>query len=74
MFKLITIEDVVRIPPEKFGKSIEEVALEQIKMKYENLVDDELGYVILVVNVELDEVGKILPETAQLIINLPLNC
>ncbi len=61
MFRLITVEDIIRIPPEKFGKAIREVALEQIKMKYESLVDDELGYVILVVDVDLDEVGKILP-------------
>ncbi|MEM4245884.1 MAG: DNA-directed RNA polymerase [Candidatus Bathyarchaeia archaeon] len=61
MFKLVTLEDVIRIPPEKFGKSIEEVAMEQIKMKYESFVDDELGYVILVVDVKIDPVGKILP-------------
>lgn len=61
MFKLLTVEDVVRIPPEKFGKPIGDVAREQIKLKYENIVDEELGYVILVVDVEVEDVGKILP-------------
>ena len=61
MFKLITLEDIIRIPPEKFGKAIKEVALEQIKLKYESLVDNELGYVIFVVGVKMDLVGKILP-------------
>jgi DNA-directed RNA polymerase subunit E' len=61
MFKIFTIEDVVRISPDKFDKPIEEVAKEQIKMRYENLVDEELGYVILVVDVKVDPVGKILP-------------
>jgi len=61
MFRMFTIEDTVRIPPEKFGKPLGEVAREQIKLKYENMVDEELGYVILVVNVEMDPVGKVLP-------------
>jgi len=61
MFKLFTVEDTVRIPPEKFGKPLDEVAREQIKLKYENMVDEELGYVILVVNVKIDRTGKVLP-------------
>jgi len=61
MFRLFMIEDTVRIPPEKFGKPLGEVAKEQIKIKYENMVDEELGYVILVVDVKIDPVGKVLP-------------
>lgn len=61
MFRLFTVEDTVRIPPEKFGKPLDEVAREQIKLKYENMVDEELGYVILVVNVKIDPIGKVLP-------------
>ena len=61
MFKTFTIEDVVRISPDKFNKPTHLVAKEQIKMKYENLVDEELGYVILVVKVKVDPRGKILP-------------
>jgi len=61
MFRLLTVEDIVRIPPEKFGKPIDKVAHEQIKMKYENIVDEELGYVILVVDVDVEPTGKILP-------------
>jgi len=48
MFRIVTVEDVVRIPPQKFGDPIDDVAKEQIKLKYENYVDEELGYVILV--------------------------
>ena len=61
MFRVFTIEDTVRIPPEKFGKPLDEVAREQIKVKYEIMVDEELGYVILVVDVRMDPVGKVLP-------------
>lgn len=61
MFKLFSVEDTVRIPPEKFGKPLDDVAIEQIKIRYENMVDEELGYVILVVDVKIDPVGKVLP-------------
>lgn len=61
MFRLFSVEDTVRIPPEKFGKPLDKVAIEQIKIKYENMVDEELGYVVLVVDVEIDQVGKVLP-------------
>ncbi len=61
MFRLLTIEDIVRIPPQSFGHPIDKAAREQVKLKYENIVDEELGYVILVVDVSVDAVGKILP-------------
>jgi len=61
VFRLLTVEDIVRIPPEKFGEPLDKVAHEQIKAKYENIVDEELGYVVLAVDVEVESVGKILP-------------
>lgn len=61
MFRLLTVEDTVRIPPKAFGQPIDKAARDQIKLKYENIVDEELGYVVLVVDVDVDAVGKILP-------------
>jgi DNA-directed RNA polymerase subunit E' len=61
MFKLITLEDTIRIPPEKFGQPIEAVGYEQLKMKYEGMVDEELGYVIAVTDIQVNPVGKIIP-------------
>jgi DNA-directed RNA polymerase subunit E' len=61
MFKLITLEDTIRIPPEKFGQPIETVGHEQLKMKYEGMVDEELGYVIAVTDIQVNPVGKIIP-------------
>src|SRR5437870_12603878 len=59
MFRMVTVEDVVRIPPQKFGEPIDQTARVQIKLKYENYVDERLGYVILVTNVEVDPTGAI---------------
>jgi len=61
MFKLITLQDTIRIPPETFGNPLEAVGREQVKTKYEGVVDEELGYVIAVTGVEVSPTGKIIP-------------
>jgi DNA-directed RNA polymerase subunit E' len=61
MFKLITLQDTIRIPPETFGNPLEKVGREQVKTKYEGIVDEELGYVIAVTRVEVSPIGKIIP-------------
>ena len=61
MFKLITLQDTIRIPPETFGKPLEKVGREQVKQKYEGIVDEELGYVIAVTGIEVSPIGKIIP-------------
>jgi DNA-directed RNA polymerase subunit E' len=61
MFKLITLQDTIRIPPETFGSPLEKVGRDQVKAKYEGIVDEELGYVIAVTSVEVSPIGKIIP-------------
>ncbi len=61
MFKLITREDTIRIPPDTFGNPLEAVGLQQVKAKYEGVVDEELGYVIAVTDVKVSPIGKIIP-------------
>ena len=61
MFNLVTLQDTIRIPPETFGNPLEKVGREQVKAKYEGIVDEELGYVIAVTRVEVSPVGKIIP-------------
>ena len=61
MFKLITLQDTIRIPPDTFGKPLEKVGREQVKAKYEGIVDEELGYVIAVTGIQVSPIGKIIP-------------
>jgi DNA-directed RNA polymerase subunit E' len=61
MFKLITLQDTIRIPPETFGAPLKQVGRDQVKTKYEGIVDEELGYVIAVTGVEVNPTGKIIP-------------
>jgi DNA-directed RNA polymerase subunit E' len=61
LFELKTLEDTIRIPPETFGNPLEAVGHQQVKAKYEGVVDEELGYVIAVTKVKVSPVGKIIP-------------
>ncbi|MBC7130643.1 DNA-directed RNA polymerase [Candidatus Bathyarchaeota archaeon] len=61
MFKLVEMEDTIRIPPESFGKPLDTAGYEQVKAKYEGIVDESLGYVIAVLNVKVSPMGKIIP-------------
>ncbi len=61
MFQLVELADVVRVPPDKFGTPLEDVALELLKLKYESTIRPDHGYLILVTKVEVDPVGKIIP-------------
>lgn len=61
MFKLLLLEDIVRIPPDKFGEPINKAGHDQLRMKYEGMVDDELGYVVAVTDINVNPKGKIIP-------------
>jgi DNA-directed RNA polymerase subunit E' len=60
MYKLLQMNDVVRIPPEKFGSPLEQVAAEVLRTSYEGVVMREFGAVLAVLNVQVSNVGKIL--------------
>jgi DNA-directed RNA polymerase subunit E' len=61
MFNLITLKDTIRISPSKFDKPLDNAAYEELRGKYEGLVDEDLGYVISVIKVEVNPVGRIVP-------------
>lgn len=55
------MSDVIRIPPSRLGTSLKDAALATLKEKYESMISQELGYVIMVVDADVDPVGKIIP-------------
>jgi DNA-directed RNA polymerase subunit E' len=61
VFKLVTLQDAIRIPPERFGEDLDSVGYEQLQMKYDGMVDEELGYVIAVTQIKVNPFGKIIP-------------
>jgi len=60
MFNLITLRDTIRINPANFGEPLHEAAYMELRSKYEGLVDEELGYIISVINLNVNPVGRII--------------
>jgi DNA-directed RNA polymerase subunit E' len=60
LFQLVSLSDVVRIPPEKLNGPLKEVAQEILKARYESTLTPEFGYTILVSDVVVEPVGKLI--------------
>ena len=61
MFELVTIEDIIRIPPSLFDREIEEAALEVLQQEYEGRTYPEIGKIISVVDIVDVGIGKLIP-------------
>lgn len=61
MYELVTIEDMVRIPPKLFSESLEKSAIEALKERYEGKIKPELGVIIAITNPRKISEGKIIP-------------
>jgi DNA-directed RNA polymerase subunit E' len=61
LFQISELEDVIRVPPARFGAKLDEVAREILKGKYESTINPELGYIVLITNIGVDPTGKIIP-------------
>ena len=61
MFQIIEAEDVVRVEPLDFSESLNKMAEKMLKIKYESTLSPEFGYIVLIINVKADKIGKILP-------------
>lgn len=59
MYKIVTVEDKVRVPPEKFGSSVKEAVMKALSDKLEGTLDPEIGSILSVVDVERIGEGKI---------------
>ncbi len=60
MFRLCRIKDVIRIPPDRFEESLEGVAIDELRKRYEGKVDNSLGLVIAITDVDVSDEGFIL--------------
>lgn len=71
MYKIVRIEDIVRVPPERFGEELEKVVLDILKKGYEykgrtiggyeGIIDKDLGVVLSIVEIEEIGDGRIIP-------------
>ncbi len=56
MYKIISIEDTVRIPPRRFSENLSDVITQELEMMMVGRIDKEVGLVLAVK--EIDEVGN----------------
>ena len=59
MFELVTIEDTVRVPPDRFEEPREEAILDILRSNYEGLIDNDLGVILSINDVEEVRTGKV---------------
>ncbi len=59
MYYVHTIKDTLSVPPELFGKNLEEVAGDILRRKYERTIDRDLGVMLAVFNIRDISDGRI---------------
>jgi len=61
LFSISTLLDVVRIPPSLFGTTLKKASMNILKEKYESMINADLGYIIMILDTKVDEMGKMIP-------------
>ncbi len=61
MYKIYTVSDTFKLPPEHFADNLEEVAASVLQRKYEGTIDKELGVAVAVFNIKDISDGVIFP-------------
>ncbi len=51
---------MVRIPPTLFGTALKKAAVNILKEKYESMINADLGYIIMILDAKVDEMGKMI--------------
>jgi len=61
MYKILTIEDKIRVPPKKFHLNIDDAVKDSLEERWEGVTDRRLGIVLSVTSIDKVGEGKILP-------------
>jgi len=61
VYRLYRVRDVVRIPPNKFNKPLEEAAWEELRRTYEGVITRNVGIIVTVFDVRVNPQGRIVP-------------
>jgi DNA-directed RNA polymerase subunit E' len=60
MYKIVTIRDTVRVPPERFEEPLKETVLDILRKSYEGVSDADVGVILAVMKVKEMGVGRII--------------
>tara|TARA_B100001123_G_C15334774_1_gene1032444 strand:+ start:1750 stop:2367 length:618 start_codon:yes stop_codon:yes gene_type:complete len=61
LFSVSTLVDIVRIPPTLFGTTLKKAAENILKSKYESMINQDLGYIIMIMGAKVEPLGKMIP-------------
>ncbi|MHA1768368.1 MAG: DNA-directed RNA polymerase [Candidatus Thorarchaeota archaeon] len=61
LYSIVTVKDVVRIPPTQFGTPIEEAAMIHLRKQHENVLDRDVGLMIAVIGIDDIGQGRLIP-------------
>ena len=61
LFSVSTLVDIVRIPPSLFGTTLKKAAESILKSKYESMINNELGYIVMILTAKVEPIGKMIP-------------
>jgi DNA-directed RNA polymerase subunit E' len=60
MFRVLTLEDHIRIPPSRFGEPLEKVAFEELWDSYVGRVERDVGVYVAVFDIEVSRRGVVI--------------
>jgi len=61
MYAIISMKDTVRVPPKEFGGKLKDSILKILKTEYEGIVDESIGVIVAVLEVDKVGEGKVIP-------------
>ncbi len=61
MYSVVTVRDVVRIPPSEFGEPLEQAAIVHLRKESENVLDRNIGLIIAIIGIDEIGQGKLIP-------------
>ena len=61
MYRILTVKERIRVPPEKFKENVKEAVKEAIADRFEGTLDSKIGIILAVTEVDQVGEGKIVP-------------
>lgn len=60
MYKILTVEDTIRVPPKSFGTDLNSAIIGEYENQYAGRIDKNVGIILAVTNVDKTSEGKII--------------
>ena len=61
MYRILTVQERIRVPPEKFKEDVKQAVKEAIADRFEGVLDPKVGIILTVTEVDSIGEGKIVP-------------